>query len=132
MTTRLQLLDETWCERVVQAGQVAAPALRDVGVEVQCSGAPTGFARFGIAIEGGRIASIALGAKKDAELVLKCSWNDVVAMWCGDLDPSAAFMTGAIKTDGPTGPLLSMLAAWDHPDVEAARVALRALTDLPD
>ena len=129
MTGPMPVLGDQWCDRVVALAADAEPTLRDVTVEVQLTGAPTGSGRIGLTVEGGRLVACAAGPHKGAQLTLKLSWLDVVSVLRGELDPNAAFMTGAIKTDGPTGPLLALLAAWNHPAVRATRSTLAAQTD---
>jgi len=129
VTESLPVLGEAWCARVVLLASDAEPVLRDVTVELQLTGAPTGLGRVGLTVEGGRLVGCALGAHKGAALTLKLRWDDAVAALRDELDPNAAFMTGAIKSDGPTGPLLALLASWNRPAVQAARSALVADTD---
>lgn len=129
MSQPLSVLDAAWCSHVVALAADAEPVLRDVTVEVQLTGAPAGSSRVGLTVEGGRLTDCAQGAHKGAQLTLKLGWDDALAMLRGELDPNAAFMTGAIKTDGPTGPLLALLAAWELPGVRAARSTLVDDTD---
>ena len=129
MTEQMPVLGEAWCGRVVALAADAEPTLRDVTVEVQLTGAPSGSGRIGLTVEGGRLVACAAGPHKGAQLTLKLGWADAVSALRDDLDPNAAFMTGAIKTEGPTGPLLALLAAWNRPAVRSARATLAAQTD---
>jgi hypothetical protein len=129
VTEALPVLGEAWCAREVALASGAEPILRDVTVELQLTGAPTGLGRVGLTVEGGRLVGCAAGAQKGSAVTLKLRWEDAVAVLRGELDPNAAFMTGAIKTDGPTGPLLALLASWNRPAVHAARSALADQTD---
>ena len=129
MSGPIPLLGEAWCAQVLALAAGAEPTLPEVTVEVQLTGAPAGLGRVGLTSAGGRLVGCAAEPLKGAQLKLKVAWEDFEAMLRDELDPNAAFMTGAIKTDGPTGPLLALLATWKRPGVRAARSMLLAETD---
>lgn len=123
----MELLTEPWCDAALARCAEAPAVLRDVVVEVQLTGAPRGRGRITLVVSGGRITELGPVRTPDAELKLKAGWDDVEAMIRGGWDPNVAFMTGDLKTDGPTGPLLALLAAWKRPQVERARAELAEL-----
>lgn len=123
-----EFLSPEWCAELVGLTADAEPVLRDVVVEVQLTGAPRGRGRVTLVVAGGRLVSCATEPTAEAELKLKSSLADVRSMLRGELDPNVAFMTGDLKTDGPTGPLLALLAASRRPGAVAARAALDAAT----
>lgn len=125
----MELLSPEWCDELVARCGSLPPVLDDVTVGVQITGAPRGRGRVRVEVADGRIVSCVAERDPDARVELKTSWDDVAAMLTGTLDPNVAFMTGDLKTDGPTGPLLAMLAAWRRPDVAAVRAELTALVD---
>lgn len=124
-----EILSTQWCAEVVALAADAPFALDDVTVEVQLTGAPSGRGRIGVIVQDGRLTSCAPTALPDAELKLKTSYVDALAMLEGRRDPNEAFMTGDLKTDGPTGPLLTLLAAWRHPAAARGRARLATVTD---
>lgn len=127
----MEFLSEEWCDRVVARCGDAPAVLRDCVVEIQLTGAPRGRGRITIVVDAGRVTSCVPERTPDAELRLKSTWDDAVAMIRGDRDPNVAFMTGDLKTEGPTGPLLDLLSAWGRPGAGAARAELAALLDRP-
>ncbi len=122
----MEFLSDQWCEALVERCAQSSVPLRDVTVEVQLTGAPRGKGRVSVVVADGRLVSCTLDRDADAELKLKLAFSDAVALSRGELDPSVAFMAGDMKTDGPTGPLLALLAAWRQPGVLAARPAFAA------
>lgn len=127
----MEFLSPEWCEEVVGRAASSEPVLRDVVVEVQLTGAPRGRGRITVTVDGGRLVSCVPEPADGPELKLKVSHDDVRAMLRGDLDPNVAFMAGDLKTDGPTGPLLALLAAYRRPGAVSAREALDAVTTDP-
>lgn len=124
----VEFLSEAWWSRMVAlAGEIEAP-LRDGEIEIQVTGGPSGSTRATMVIEEERISSVADGSADDARVTLKLTWETARDLMSGDLDPSAAFMTGALKTEGATGPLLALLAAARTPSGRSARAALEAET----
>lgn len=125
----MEFLSPGWCDEVVARCAGAPPVLQDVVVEVQITGAPRGRGRLTIVVDGGRITSCEPVRTTDADLNLKVTWDDAFAMVRGTLDPNVAYMSGDMKTDGPTGPLLALLSAWSRPGAVAARAELAELVD---
>lgn len=124
----LAFLTPEWCDALVAACVAAEPVLEDVVVEVQLTGAPRGRGRISLVVDGGRLVACAPTPEPTAVLKLKSSLADATAMLQGELDPNVAFMRGDLKTDGPTGPLIALLAAYRRPDAEQARADLAART----
>lgn len=124
----LAFLSPEWCDELVVACAGADPVLEDVVVEVQLTGAPRGRGRINLVVEGGRLVSCAPTPEPAAALKLKSSLADATAMLHGELDPNVAFMRGDLKTDGPTGPLLALLAAYRSDVVAQARMDLASRT----
>lgn len=128
----MELLSPEWCARLVELCARRTADLRDVTIQVQLTGAPRGKGQVAVVIDGGLVTECVAERRADAVMTLKSSWADVQSMLGGELDPNVAFMTGDLKTDGPTGPLLALLAAWRRPNVVAAREQLAGETDTPD
>jgi len=127
----VEFLSDEWCTALVAHTAGAEAVLRDIVIEVQLTGAPRGRGRITLTVGDGRLVGCATERAVEAELKLKASHADVLAMLRGDLDPNVAFMTGDLKTDGPTGPLLALLAAYRRPGAVHGREALSALTTEP-
>ena len=127
----MHLFDPAWCDLLVSTCDREDAALGDVVVEVQFTGAPRGRGRVTFVVEGGRLSSCAPQRCDEADLHLKTTWDDAWAMLRGDLDPNVAYMTGDLKTDGPTGPLLALLSVLRQPAAVAARTELAGQTE-PD
>ncbi len=125
----MEFLSASWCDEVVARCASAPPVLRDVVLELQLTGAPRGRGRITVVVTDGRVSTCAPERTPDAELKLKATWDDARAMLDGERDPDVTFMTGDLKTDGPTGPLLALLSAWSWPGVDAVRAELAALLD---
>ncbi len=127
----MEFLSPEWCDELVGHSASSEPVLRDCVVEVQITGAPRGRGRITFTVEGGRLVSCVPEPADGPDLKLKSTHGDVRAMLRGDLDPNVAFMAGDLKTDGPTGPLLALLAAYRRPGAVSARRALDGVTTDP-
>ncbi len=127
----MEFLSDEWCAALVDRAAGAESVLRDVVVEVQLTGAPRGRGRMSLTVERGRLVSCVPERTADAALKLKSTHDDVRAMLRGELDPNVAFMRGDLKTDGPTGPLLALLAAYRRPGAVRGRNELDAATTEP-
>lgn len=125
----VEFLSAQWGEEFVALAADAPVALEDITVEVQLTGAPSGRGRISVVVQGGRVTGCVPSPSPDADLRLKMSYDDAFAMLEGRRDPNEAFMTGDLKTDGPTGPLLALLSAWRHPAVSRGRAQLASATD---
>ena len=127
----MNFLADDWCNRLVELASAGSGDISDATFDLQVSGAPDGVRKLTMTSLGGRIASCGVGKTGGEEtVVLKVGWADAVAILRGELDANAAFMTGQIKTDGPTGPLLSLLSFLQQPSAEVARRLLQAETSL--
>ena len=127
----MNFLADDWCQRLVELASTGTSDVSDATFDLQVSGGPDGVRRLTMTTLGGRIASCGDGKTGGADtVVLKIEWADAVAILRGELDANAAFMTGQIKTDGPTGPLLSLLSFLQQPSAEVARRQLVAETSL--
>lgn len=120
-------------EFVAHPALVALPPLAcgwDGRLQCVVSGGPDGTVKLLGTYAGGRCTGVELAAAGDAELTLTFRHADLLALLRGEADLNALFMTGAMKTDGPTGPLLDLIVAVRS---EAGRAALAelaaALTD---
>ncbi|HET8929300.1 MAG TPA: SCP2 sterol-binding domain-containing protein [Acidimicrobiales bacterium] len=127
----MEFLTPEWCDELVSRTAAAAPVLRDVVVELQLTGAPRGRGRITFTVDGGRLVSCVPEPADAPDLKLKATHDDARATLRGELDPNAAFMAGDLKSDGPTGPLLALLAAYRRPGAVSAREALDAQTTDP-
>lgn len=74
-------------------------------------GTPDGKVRVRTRFEAGRLVEVAAADDRDAELTLTIRHPDLVALLAGEADLNALFIAGDLKTDGPTGPLLDLIAA---------------------
>lgn len=72
--------------------------------------APDGEVRFTSTVADGTVR-YEVGTVEDAEITLTDTYASAVEMVRGALDPNAPFVRGQTKVTGPTGPLLSVLAA---------------------
>lgn len=127
----MNFLTDDWCRRLTELSSDGSGDISDATFDLQVSGAPGGVRKLTMTTLGGRVASCAAGkAGGEDTVVLKVGWDDAVAILRGELDANAAFMTGQIKTDGPTGPLLSLLSSLQQPPAQVAREQLLAETSL--
>lgn len=127
----MEFLSPQWCDQLVEAAGAAPATLRDTVIEIQITGAPRGRGRITLEIDGGRLVACRPERAEAAQIELKSSIDDVWAMLQGDLDPNVAFMRGDLKTKGPTGPLLAVLATYRREGFDAARTKLAAATVRP-
>ncbi|MBS1848899.1 MAG: SCP2 sterol-binding domain-containing protein [Actinobacteria bacterium] len=125
----IEVLSDAWCDQLVRHCAASEPTLLDAVIDLQISGAPRGRGRLTIEVTDGRVTRVVAARAADPNLSLRTTFDDVRAMLRGDLDPNVAFMTGDLKTEGPTAPLLALLSAWRRPAVVAARRELAASTD---
>lgn len=123
-----EFLSEAWLEELGACGLDAGPSVGDAVLRVDVAGAPAGRASWTARFAAGRLTSASPGAPADADVVLSIPWADAVAVLRGELGVNAAYMQGRLKTDGPTGPLLGVLAALSSPAGVACREALSATT----
>ncbi len=113
----VEFLNDTWCAEVVEAASGEVPGLGDLVLDVQVTGTPDGTRKLSFEFESGRLRRCGAAGGGDAAVSLKLPWATACAVADGTLDPSAAFMTGAIKTEGATGPLFALLALWRQDEV---------------
>lgn len=125
----MELLSAEWGEELVRRAESIEAPLQDAVVELQLTGAPRGRGRVTLVIEAGRPTALRPERAEDPDVRCKLAFDDLVAMVHGELDPNVAFMTGDLKSEGPTGPLLALLAAHRLPAVAEMREALVAVTD---
>lgn len=83
----------------------------DGRIQVIVGGTPDGNVRVLGRFEAGRVTGWTLESDRDAELTLTIRHPDLLALLAGDADLNALFMSGALKTEGPTGPLLDLIVA---------------------
>lgn len=83
----------------------------DGRIQVVVGGTPDGNVRVLGRFENGRVTGWALESDRDAELTLTIRHPDLLALLAGEADPNALFISGALKTDGPTGPLLDLIVS---------------------
>jgi hypothetical protein len=122
-------LTDDWFARVATCPNEWLAAVPDIVVQVDVAGSPTGARPWHVAVVSGAVGSCGAGPADAAELSLTLPWADAVAVARGELDVNAAYMQGRLKTDGPTGPLLALLAGLRSPDGIAAREQLAADTE---
>jgi hypothetical protein len=121
-------LDET---RAAAGQQLFGPGV-DARVQYVVTGAPRGDVRYVHVLEGGRLAECRLGAVADADVTVTVPYPTWVLIDRGELDPSVAFMRGAVKTAGDPGRWLEILAATRTPAYREVQTEVRARTDYPD
>lgn len=124
-----EFLSEDWCAELERRTGRAVPVLRDAVIGLQVTGAPRGRGRVTLVIEDGRLVSCEPRRAESPEIEMKAAFVDLAAMVRGELDPNVAFMTGDLKADGPTGPLLAVLAACRGEEFRIARDELASATD---
>jgi len=122
-------LTDDWFARVATCSDDWLAAVPDIVVQVEVAGSPTGARPWHVAFAGGKVDRCAAGPAEAAELSLTLPWADAVAVARGELDANAAYMQGRLKTNGPTGPLLALLAGMQSPAGAAARDRLAADTE---
>lgn len=83
----------------------------DGRIQVIVGGTPDGNVRVLGRFEGGRITGWGLESDRESELVLTIRHPDLLALLAGEADLNALFISGALKTEGPTGPLLDLIVA---------------------
>lgn len=83
----------------------------DGRIQVVVGGTPDGNVRVLGRFDEGRITGWTLESDRDAELTLTIRHPDLLALLAGEADLNALFMSGALKTDGPTGPLLDLIVS---------------------
>lgn len=118
-------LSQEWLDllrgRLAEVDGAATGSAPTVRVEHVVTKGPEGEVRWVAVFEAGSLVAATLGGADDVELSLTTVYDDAVAILRGTLDLNTAFMQGRMKVAGPTGPLLRLLAASQHP---AYRVAL--------
>lgn len=87
---------------------------------------PDGNVRVLTVFEEGRLVDLSLASDRDAELTLTIRHPDLLALFARTTDLNVLFMSGAMKTDGPTGPLLDLIVASRSTEGQAV------LTELND
>ncbi len=133
MGCAVEFLSQQWGDALLAACSSAPPVLQDCTIEVQITGAPRGRGRVSIVIAGGVVSSYAPVKSNDANLQLKTTWDDARGFALGTANPQVSYMTGDLKTDGPTGPLLALLGAWGSASFGEGRQSLAdATSDLVD
>lgn len=125
----MELLSVEWGEELVRRAASIDVPLQDAVVELQLTGAPRGRGRVTLVIEAGRPTALRPERAQDPDVRCKLAFDDLVAIVRGELDPNVAFMTGELKSEGSTGPLLALLAAHRLPAMAELREALGAVTD---
>lgn len=93
------------------------------------AGTPDGDVRLLSTYADGACTGTEPATDKTAELTLTVPYADAVKVLDGDIGLNALFMSGRMKTAGPTGPLLDLLAALESPAGAQARTTLAAATD---
>ena len=94
-------LSDDWFAELAAAGAV----LPEVGgadaiVQFVVSGSPGGKVQFSVEVASGRIVSLTPGKHADASVTITWKYADAAAIFRGELDPDAAFMSGATKVEG--------------------------------
>lgn len=129
----MEFVSQQWGDALAAMCADAPLAIANCSIEVQITGAPRGRGRVHLVIADGVVSSCTPAKAADPDLQLKTTWDDARAFALGTANPQVSFMTGDLKTDGPTGPLLALLGLWGSDSFEQGRRALAAQTvDLVD
>lgn len=94
------LTDDWFAALHEAAADLSAPAEVAGVVQFVVSGSATGKVQFNVTIDGGRITEVVAGKVKGAMASVTWSYDDAVAVFRGELDPDAAFMSGQAKLEG--------------------------------
>ena len=97
-----RFLTPEWIEVV----RDATPSIGALTIECSVVGGPDGDVKLHAAADG-----VAVGGLADASVSLTLPYADAMAIVCGELEPSVAFMQGRMKTAGDPGIVLQVLAA---------------------
>ena len=60
----------------------------------------------------GKVATVSLGANKDAELTLEATYELAQALFAGEADPVEQYMVGNLKASGDMTLWFDVLPAW--------------------
>ena len=110
------LSDEWFADLVAAGASLPEVAGADAVVQFVVSGSPGGKVQFGVEIASGRILSVTPGKAADASATITWKHSDAVAIFRGDLDPDAAFMSGATKVEGDYPHFLQRLRSVFGPE----------------
>ena len=97
----MELLDEEWIAAATEA-LADLPGLEgaDLVVYYVVSGAPGGKTTTGVAVEGGKVATITPGKSAAPDVVISLKYDDAVSILNGELTPDVAYMNAALKVEG--------------------------------
>ena len=125
----MDLLDDDWLARVADCALEFGPAVGDLVLRVEVSGAPSGTRVWHVRFAEGRVANCGSDPLGDTALTLTTTWADAQRMARGELGANTAYMQGRLKTDGPTGPLLGLLAVLGTDPARGCLAELAQATD---
>lgn len=77
-----------------------------------------------VVVHQGKPADLGFGKIEDPDLIFRVSYEDVVAMHKGELEPSVAFMQGRLKADGDQALWLQLLAITATPIFQQSRKSI--------
>lgn len=131
-----KFLTADWVEEYLRRG-AELPARPGATARIQYVIVGTEPVRYHVVFEDGRIVASALGELDDADVTLRMSYEDGVAIQQGGLDPNGAFSDGRIGFDGDMRMLMSLMPVlWPSPTrrlgtaarYRAFQEAIRAVT----
>lgn len=122
----MTFLSEAHLAALVDAGLPALGGGFDGRIQSVVTGGPDGDVKILATFEAGHLTGATLAAAKDAELTLTVRHADVAGVLDGTTDLNVLFMTGRMKTAGPTGPLLDLVVAVGSDEGRAALAAVAA------
>ena len=122
-------LSQEWIELHRELGG-ALPARPGVTARVQhvVTGAPGGDVRYHVSVVDGRYVAAGLGDDPAAEVTLTTTYPDALAVERGELDASAAFMQGRVKTLGSMGTVMALMPLTRSEELAVVRAEIAART----
>lgn len=108
-------LTQEWLDECVRLG-AELPERQGAAARIQYVIDGADPVLYYVIFEDGRLVASALGELADAEVTLRMSYEDSVAVQRGELDPNAAFGDGRIGFGGEMRALMSLLPVlWPSP-----------------
>ncbi len=125
----MKFLSEEFVAHPALAGLPTLAGGFDGRLQTVVAGGPDGDVKILSTFAAGRCTGSTIEVDKGAELTLTFRHPDLVALVAGDADLNALFITGRMKTDGPTGPLLDLIVAVQSVEGRAVLAELHAAVD---
>ncbi|MFZ0216859.1 MAG: SCP2 sterol-binding domain-containing protein [Candidatus Dormiibacterota bacterium] len=104
--------DQLFLEELPKLFQPEKAGSTKATIQFDLSGEQSG--QYHVAIDGGELSSGA-GAAEGPDLTLIAAGEDLVKIFTGGLDPTAAFMSGKLKIKGNMGLALKLQSLFKRP-----------------